>query len=75
VKKNLFKYLGNGALIAGALTGGYALARIYILRASLPPGVCPVVSYKGFLYAGIAFCVLSFVFSIFERQFKIKNNP
>lgn len=72
MKKNIFSYLGNITLIIGAAAGLYALVRIFIVSSSLPPGVCPVVNYQPLIYTAIAFCVLSFVFSLLEQRAKKK---
>jgi hypothetical protein len=70
LKKKIISYLSLGTLIAGTVLGGYALARIWLVRASLPAGTCPVISYRPLLYAGIALCLVSFVLSLLEHHSK-----
>lgn len=74
MKRKLFSRISLAALLAGVAVGGYALVRIFILRATLPPGTCPVVNYSGYIYAGIALCAISFVFSLLEQRVK-KSQP
>ena len=70
MKRKLYTYLSAATLIAGAAAGGYALVRTYLLRAALPPGTCPVVSYSPFIYTAIALCAVSFVFTLLEQREK-----
>lgn len=70
MKKRVLSYLSTGALVIGAVLGGYALVRIYILQVPLPPGACPVTTYRPLLYAGITFLLLSFILSLFESRTK-----
>lgn len=70
MKKNLLSYLSLGTLIIGAALGGYALVNIWILKASVPTGSCPVITHRPFLYAGIALCLASFVFTLLEQHAK-----
>ena len=64
-KKKVFSYLSLGTLILGALLGGYALVKIWIVRAA---GACPVDTNRPLLYAGIALCVVSFVLTLLEKR-------
>jgi membrane protein implicated in regulation of membrane protease activity len=70
MKRKIYTYLSAGTLVAGAAAGGYALIRTFLLRAALPAGTCPVVHYSPFIYTAIAFCVLSFVFTLLEQRAK-----
>lgn len=70
MKKNIFSLLSNGALIVGAVLGGYAFVNIYVLSSRLPAGVCPVTSNRQLMYAAIVFCGVSFILSLFESKTK-----
>lgn len=70
MKKNIFSYLSLGTLMIGAAMGGYALVKIWILKASLPAGTCPVITHRPLLYAGITLCLVSFVFTLLEQHAK-----
>ena len=68
--KKLFSYLSLGTLISGAILAGYALIKIWLIRASLPDGACPVVQNKPLIYIGISLCLASFVFTLLEQRAK-----
>jgi len=70
MKKKILSYLSNGALIAGAIIGGYAFVNIYVLNSGLPAGVCPVTNNKPLIYIAIALCGVSFILSFFEPNAK-----
>lgn len=70
MKKKIYSYLSIGTLVIGAVLGGYALVKIWLLSASLPAGACPVITNKPILYAGIALCLVSFVFTLLEAHAK-----
>lgn len=65
MKKRVFASLSLGTLILGALLGGYALVKIWGVRAA---GACPVDTNRPLLYAGIALCVVSFVLTLLEKR-------
>lgn len=81
VKKKVFSYLSLGTLISGAVLGGYALVKIWLLRASLPAGTCPVTMNRPLLYTGIALCLVSLILTFLEHHAKKQeekkelNNP
>jgi hypothetical protein len=74
MKKKMYSYLSLGTLITGAVLGGYALVKIWIVRASLPAGACPVITNRPLLYAGVALCLISFVFTLLEQHAKKSEN-
>lgn len=71
MKSKILSYLSYGALIAGAIIGGYAFVNIYVLNSGLPAGVCPVTNNRPLIYTAIALCGVSFILSLFEP--KVKN--
>ena len=72
LKKKVFSYLSIGTLVAGALVGGYALVKIWVVRAA---GACPVVTNRPLLYIGIALCAASFVLTLLEKRTKKEKAP
>jgi membrane protein implicated in regulation of membrane protease activity len=65
LNKKVFSYLSIGTLVAGALVGGYALVKIWVVRAA---GACPVDTNRPLLYLGIALCAVSFVLTLLETR-------
>ena len=74
MKRKINSYISLGALILGAAIGCYALAKIWIIRAYLPAGTCPVTTNRPLLYIGIALCLVSFVFTLFDKGGKKSKN-
>jgi len=70
IKRKILSYLSYGALIAGAVIGGYSFVNIYFLNSGLPAGVCPVTSNRPLMYTAIALCCISFILSFFEPKTK-----
>ncbi len=58
MKQKIYSHISLGTLILGAATGGYALANIWIIRASLPAGTCPVTRTDLYFISALP-CVLS----------------
>jgi len=73
MKRKIYSHISLGTLILSAAAGGYALAKIWIIRASLPAGICPVTTNRPLLYIGIALCLVSFVFSLFDKGGKAER--
>ena len=71
--QKLFKYISNITFGIGVVIGVYAIVRIYIGSADLPPGVCPVDTSRPFIIAAIVVLVISLVFS-FLTSVKNKKN-
>jgi hypothetical protein len=67
MKRKIYSNISLWTLILGAATGGYALAKTWIIRASLPAGTCPITTNRPLLYIGIALCLVSFVFTLFDK--------
>ena len=64
------RYISYGTLLIGAVICVYVFVDIFLLKARLHAGVCPVLRNRPLLYAGIALCLISFVFSFFEPKRK-----
>lgn len=73
MKQKVYSHISLGTLILGAAAGRYALAKIWIIRASMPAGTCPVTTNRPLLYIGIALCLASFVFSLFDKGGKAEG--
>ena len=73
MRNRIITYLSYGLLAAGAGIGIYALAKIYLVRRTLPAGTCPVTSNRPLLYLAIGLCCIAFVLSFFERKEKRGN--
>ncbi len=70
MRKNIFTYLSYGTLIAGIAVGLYAMVNTYLIKSSLPAGVCPITDNRPLLYTAITLCGVSFILSFFEPRTK-----
>ena len=61
-------HLSNMLLAIAAIIGGYALTDIYLLKKSLPLGVCPVIRNRPLLYTAISLAVLAFILSFIKDK-------
>lgn len=68
--KGFIRILGNITLALAIGLSIYLLVNMYILRSSLPPGVCPVEQNRSLIYVAIVLALSSFVLSVIESRFK-----
>lgn len=66
----LLSLISNILLGIGAALGALALYLSFSLRASLPPGVCPIDNNRPLIYIAIAILIGSFVLSIIADRIK-----
>lgn len=64
--------VSNWLFYLGVLVGALGYYRIYKIKASLPPGVCPVNDNRGLLYLGIII-LLSSVVTAYINDWQIKR--
>ena len=69
-KHKRLSLISNILLGIGTALGALALYLSFSLRASLPPGVCPIDNNRPLMYIAIAFLLVSFVLSIFADRMK-----
>jgi len=60
--------LSNIFLVAAVIIGGYALIDSYLIKRSLPSGVCPVTSNKPLIYIAVGLCIVSLILSFFDKK-------
>lgn len=46
----------------------FLIVNFFILRSSLPPGVCPIKDNRPFMYVAIGLALISFIFSLVEDR-------
>ncbi len=74
-KNDLFyKWFSHVTLAAALIIGGLALFRTWQLFSSLPPGVCPMVHYRSWIYVALALSLVSFGASFLETRFRSAKN-
>ncbi len=73
-KYKLFSLISNILLGIGAALGALALYLSFSLRASLPPGVCPIDNNRPLIYVAIGVLLMSFVLSIIADRMKKRLN-
>lgn len=73
-KHKLFSLISNILLGIGAALGALALYLSFSLRASLPPGVCPIDNNRPLIYIAIAVLIGSFVLSIITDRMKKRDH-
>lgn len=64
--KNLSKFLS----IIGFMLAAFSTYKIVKVRASLPPGVCPVDNQRGFLFLSIFLLLSSLALDLFLEKKK-----
>ncbi len=69
-KHKLFSLISNILLGIGAVLCVLALYLSFSLRASLPPGVCPIDNNRPLIYIAIAVLLISFVLSLLAERMK-----
>lgn len=74
MKQKILTYVGNGALIVGAVIGLYVLVDSYLIRRNLPAGTCPITDNKPWIYTAIVLFGISFIVSFFDTGKKQRNN-
>ncbi len=62
------KWISNGVFGIGIILSVTALVRMFLLRRSLPAGVCPVDESRWIVYSAIAFLLCAFILSLFEKK-------
>jgi NhaP-type Na+/H+ or K+/H+ antiporter len=73
-KHRLLSLISNILLGAGAVLGAVALYLSFSLRASLPPGVCPIDNNRPLIYIAIAVLLGSFVLSVIADRMKKRDH-
>ena len=73
-KTKLFKYVSNISFGVGAALAVYAIVTIFITRASLPPGACPIDTSRPVVYIAVGFLAISLITSFFTGKKKEKEN-
>ncbi len=69
-KHKLYSLISNVLLGIGAALGALALYLSFSLKASLPPGVCPIDNSRPLIYIAIGILLVSFVFSVIADKMK-----
>lgn len=64
--------ISNSIFIIALSIFFYGLYKIYIIKKSLPIGVCPIDDNRPILYLGVFFMILSIIVSYIEDK-KIKR--
>jgi hypothetical protein len=72
-KKLMVSIISNISLAAAVIIGGYAVVNVYLLKRSLPSGVCPVIRNRLLIYAAIVLCIVSFILSFFDKKVEKTN--
>ena len=72
-KHKLFSLISNIMLGIGAVLCVLALYLSFSLRASLPPGVCPIDNNRPLIYIAIAVLLISFVLSLLAERMKKRS--
>ncbi len=73
--RKIFTYTSNAALLAGSAISIYVLVKTYLLKASLPAGVCLVTDSRYWIYAALGLLAASLVLSFFEPKKKRPEHP
>jgi hypothetical protein len=67
MKEKTYKSINNIIFAAFLMMSAYALIKVYILRSSVPEGMCPVENYRPLMFASIGVGIASFVFSFLKK--------
>ncbi|WP_052447316.1 hypothetical protein [Clostridium polynesiense] len=70
--KNYFDKISNYLLYIGMLIGAYGFYVIYISRAGLPEGACPIEDNRPIMFVSIGFLIASLIFSFASDYYKKK---
>ncbi|HZJ56802.1 MAG TPA: hypothetical protein VFD89_00995 [Clostridia bacterium] len=69
-KRRLIRLFGNILFILAIGLSLYLLIGLFIVRRSLPPGVCPIDNKRPLMYIAIALALSSFVLTFIENRIK-----
>jgi len=70
----LLSLISNILLGIGAVLGALSLYLSFSLRASLPPGVCPIDNNRPLIYIAITALLASFVLSVIADRIKKRSD-
>lgn len=70
----IYSLISNILLGIGAVLGALALYLSLSLRASLPPGVCPIDNNRPLMYIAIGVLLISFVLSVIADRIKKRSD-
>lgn len=70
----ILSLISNILLGIGAIIGAVALYLSFSLRASLPPGVCPIDNNRPIIYIALAILVASFILSVIADRIKKRDH-
>ncbi len=62
------KIISDVSFVLALLISAITIVRTYLIRQSLPPGVCPIESQNGWYYLSIGLLVVSFIISLFDKK-------
>lgn len=72
MKKANWNRISNWLFYLGIIVGALGYYRIYKIKASLPPGICPVNNNRGMLFAGV-FLLMASVIIAYVNDRKTKK--
>lgn len=64
--------LSTYSMIIGAGIGAYGFYKMYKVKSTLPPGVCPIENNRPIMYVAIGFLIASFILSILHDKIERK---
>jgi len=73
-QRKVIKIIGNVLFAAGAAIGLTILVKNLFFSGALPPGACPFVLDRPWLYLAIGLLAGSFLLSLFEGKKKDEKN-
>lgn len=65
--EKMFKTINSIIFTGFLILSAYVLIRVYILRSSVPEGMCPVENYSPLFFVAIVLGIVSFIFSFLKK--------
>lgn len=70
MKEKTIKRISNLFFFLAFIIGGYAVIRTIINYANVPPGACPISSYREYMVIAVIFAVISMILDWKSRKMK-----
>ncbi|NLC43843.1 MAG: hypothetical protein GX783_06120 [Clostridiales bacterium] len=68
MSKKVIPIIGNITFALTIILGAYILISTYLVRSSLPAGVCPIDNNRMLIYITIGLGIITFVLSFFDKK-------
>jgi hypothetical protein len=72
--QKVLSLISNILLFIGAGLSVLAITLSFTVRASLPPGVCPIDNNRPLYFSAIAILIASFILSLYADRLKKRRN-